>query len=247
LTSDTPTLREDIQEGTLEIVDVFNRINRGGHAHKMRLILIRHGESELNSANIFQGGDLNSPLSLLGRRQARTLGERLKQEGLRAIYSSMLKRAMETAEEIARVCGLAFQPVSDLHEFDYGIFTGQPINEITLGELNKIIARWRAGEIDYAIPKGESPVAAQTRVLPVIRSIIEKHPADTVAVVAHAQINRIILASLLGMDLSRHREIHQNNAAANILEIDDARVISVALNDTSHLDIINENPLDHLR
>lgn len=213
----------------------------------MRLILVRHGESELNSVGIFQGGDLNPGLSLLGREQARAVGLRLKWEGIKAIYSSTLRRAIETAEEIAQICGLISQPVAGVHEFDYGTLTGQPINEITMGELNKIVVRWKTGEIDFPIPGGESPAAAEARALPIIRSLIEKHSTDTVTVVAHAQINRIILTSLLGMDLSRHREIHQNNASLSILDINGTRVIPVTINDVSHLDIVNENPFDRPR
>lgn len=214
---------------------------------KMRLILIRHGESELNSAGIFQGGDLDPALSPLGRRQAKALGERFKSENLKAIYSSALRRARETAEEIAQICGLTFQPLPELNEFDYGFLTGQPINEITMGELNKIIARWKAGEVDFAVPQGESPVIAQARAMPVIKSIIEKYPSGAVAVVAHAQINRIILASLLGIGLSRHREIHQNNASASIIDINGTEVTRIVINDTSHLDVINENPFDQMK
>jgi broad specificity phosphatase PhoE len=214
----------------------------------MRFILIRHGESELNSAGIFQGGHLDPSLSPLGRRQAQSLGERLRSEDLKAIYSSPLKRTMETAEEIGKVCGLGFQSILNLHEFDYGDFTGQPINETTTGELNKIIAHWKSGEIDFSVPGGESPATAQMRAMPVIQSLIEKHFADAVAIVAHAQINRIILASLLGIGLSRHREIHQNNAAASILEINGVQITPIIINDTSHLlGIANENPFDRLK
>ncbi|MCI0529366.1 MAG: histidine phosphatase family protein [Nitrospira sp.] len=213
----------------------------------MRLLLIRHGESELNSVGIFQGGDLDPSLSPLGREQARALGNRLKWDGVKSIYSSTLKRAIETAEEIAQICGLTSQPILDLHEFDYGSFTGQPINETILGEFNKIIDRWKAGEIDLPIPGGESPVVAEARALPVMRSLIEKHSADVVAVVAHAQINRVILTSLLGMDLSRHREIHQNNASLSILDINSAQITSVVINDISHLKVVNENPFDRPR
>src|SRR5690349_17933268 len=96
----------------------------------MRLILVRHGESEWNRTGRYQGQE-DAPLSELGLRQADALANRLKNESLDAIYTSPLQRALRTAEAIARFHPqVPFREDKALYEIHHGVWQGLLASEV---------------------------------------------------------------------------------------------------------------------
>lgn len=99
----------------------------------VEIFIARHGQNEDNINGILNG-HRDLPLTELGRKQARQLGEGIKEAGLRfdTVYSSPLSRAYETARIVCAVAGVKIKPVvlNDLIERDFGIMTGQPISRI---------------------------------------------------------------------------------------------------------------------
>ena len=143
----------------------------------MKLLLLRHGESEWNAAGRWQGwGD--PPLSQRGRDQAAAAARALP--AFDAVYSSDLRRARETAEIIA---GGRIETDVDLREIDVGEWTGLTDAEIEQRGPGQLQA-WRSLELQQP-PGGEHRDQLRTRVLRAVDRIASKHPSGTVLVVTH--------------------------------------------------------------
>ena len=124
------------------------------------VLLVRHGETDENAAARFQGR-LDTRLNERGREQSHALAESLRDEGVVALYSSPLQRALETAEIVGDALGL--RPVLDerLVEADAGDWSGRAIDDILAREADAY-ARWRAADPAFRFPRGES-VAEQSQ------------------------------------------------------------------------------------
>ena len=124
------------------------------------VLLVRHGETADNASARFQGR-LDTPLNDRGREQSHALAQALRDEGLRALYSSPLLRAHETARIVGAAIGL--EPILDgrLVEADAGIWSGRMIADIMAAEREGY-ARWRAADPTFRFPGGES-VAEQAQ------------------------------------------------------------------------------------
>ena len=126
------------------------------------VLLVRHGETDDNAAARFQG-HIDTPLNDRGREQSRALADTLAGEGVRALYSSPLARARETAAIIGARLGL--QPVLDprLMEADAGAWAGRLSSEIIADDAHAFAA-WRARAPGFRIPGGESVEEQAARV-----------------------------------------------------------------------------------
>ena len=153
------------------------------------LLLVRHGETDWNADGRLQG-QTDRPLSDFGRRQARELGEQLKDdelegEKLEAIYSSDLARARETAEIVGELLGVPVVLDADLREKDWGTWEG-----LTAVERDRV---------EFV---GESTEEHQERILRALRRISERHSGDgRVLVVTHGGSMRRVQTAALGMAL----------------------------------------------
>jgi probable phosphoglycerate mutase len=195
---------------------------------------VRHGESAWNAENRLCGRT-DVPLSEAGRQQAARLSERLSALRLKAIYTSPLRRALETANLIAVPAGL--EPVIDerLIELDYGAWEGKTFDAI----MEQDGVNYRAWDADPAAvgpPGGESGQQALARVAPFLESLAARHPEGNVVVVGHKTICRLLVCHVLGLSPSDYRRrLTMDNAAVNILELWEGGWRLIRLNDTSHL------------
>jgi probable phosphoglycerate mutase len=228
----------------------------GARSSRVRLYVIRHGETDHNVARRIQGPLLDDPVNANGRAQARALEERFRREreaGLRldAVYASPLKRAWETAECVARGAGApAPLPMPGLIEFSWGIHLGKTETGETLDAMKKAHAEWKAGNVDHGLPEGESPRSAWERVKAAAFPVLEKHPRGAIAFVAHGRINKIFLAGLAHRDLSRMEDFPQGNTSVTLLERDDGASPQgpwrlVYVNRKEHLAGLPEGVPDH--
>lgn len=162
------------------------------------LLLARHGETASNLVGRVQGGGVDLPLNATGRRQAERLAAALRDEPLTAVYASALRRAQETAEPTARLHGLPVHPVPDLGEIGWGALEHRLQTEAAVkAAFHTAYARWAAGDIDHAIEGGESPRIVAARAVPALDRITAAHQGETVFVVAHGRLLRILLAAVL--------------------------------------------------
>ena len=143
------------------------------------VLLVRHGETDENAAACFQGRR-DTRLNDRGRQQSRVLAEALRAEGARALYSSPLLRAHETARIIGAAIGL--EPVLDerLVEADAGAWPGRMIADILAGERTEY-ERWRAADPTFRFPDGES-VAEQAQRIAAALADVAAGPLPAVVV-----------------------------------------------------------------
>ena len=181
--------------------------------------LARHGQSDWNAANRFQGHS-DRPLTELGRRQAAALAEELEsQEPLSAIYASPLRRALETASIVGARLGLEPVPVDDLREVDVGGWSGLSRNEVE-ERFPEAFRRWLDGGEGWE--DGETYANMATRVMEALRLIAENHPEDTVLVVSHGGPIRAIHAVAAGMGVHEYRRLNrvEGNAAVSRVAVE---------------------------
>ena len=206
----------------------------------MRLILVRHGQTEWNAGGRYQGQS-NVALSDTGRKQARFLAERFPVRQLDAIYTSDLDRAKETAECVGKRLGLTVYQEKAFRELSFGDWEGLTYQEISSRWPEEAEKLFTAPD-ELVIPHGETFRDLQKRALDKIYSLYEKHIDQTVAVFAHGAINKTILAGLMHIPLHYLWSLRQDNTAVNILRLDDGYVMVELINSTSHLgeDVISQ-------
>lgn len=198
-----------------------------------RLLLVRHGDTELNSAERYWGRN-DVKLSATGFRQAEKLCHRLASEKIDAVYSSDLKRASVTAETIASGRQLNVITCAELREVNFGDIEGLTFDEVSrfYPEVTKLWAE-RNPKLKY--PGGESLVEFNNRVSKFL-SRLEKHtPEETILIVAHFGVLRILICHLLGIGLRHWWQIRLKLASLSILETHPQGAILTLLSDVSHL------------
>jgi probable phosphoglycerate mutase len=199
-----------------------------------RLLLVRHGATQLTAENRFSGA-VGVDLSDEGRRQAHRLAERLADDPICAVYASPLSRTVETAEIVARPHGIAPVHRDGLREISHGRWEGLTRDEVESrfpGEYED----WEADPFTFAPEGGESGLAVLARALPVIREIVLAHEGKNVLVVSHKATLRLLLSSLLGFDARGYRDrLDQSPACLNVVDFKDpVRARLMLFNDVSH-------------
>ena len=202
-----------------------------------RVILCRHGETDWHIARRLPSPEV--ALNERGRAQAHALATRLNEEEISAIFSSTLKRAQETAEIIGVKLGLIPHLIEELKDWDYGDWRG--LLERERKERDPELYRlWLKSPHEAHFSHGESLAEVGKRVLTSLVAILESHREDTVLIVAHDAVCRVILCSLLDLDDSHHRQFTQEIASLSIFQRDDSRIIIETVNDTCHLRPLND-------
>jgi len=199
----------------------------------MRLILVRHGETRWNQENRVLG-HTEIELNEKGRKQAERLALALKDETLAAIYSSPLRRARETAEEIARFHGLEVVTDDGLKEVDAGELDGLTFQEM-MERYGDFLKEWVKDEPSLRMPGGESIAELQQRTWPAVERMVRDHPDGIVILVSHAFAILSIICKAIGLSLSHFRRLRLSTASISILNFGGRGTSLVLFNDTCHL------------
>ena len=202
------------------------------------LYLARHGQTDYNRDGIVQGRGVDLSLNATGRAQADRLADRLADLPLDAIYASELKRAQETAVVVARHHPhLTVHHVGDFDEMAWGVWEGKTREEDDVEAVfEEAYRRWAAGEYAYRIEGGESILEVQARALRGIEGVLARHEGETVLVVSHGRLLRVLLASALPeYGLDRMAEFRHHNTSLSRLRWDGDRFHADFLNDVGHL------------
>jgi len=194
---------------------------------------VRHGNTELNSARIFFG-HTDAELDAAGHRQAERLGDRLSAEKIDVIYSSDLRRALVTAETIASKHRLEVITCLELREINYGNLDGLTFEEIRrlCPEVAELCADWSP---QLKFPGGEGVDELDKRVSKFLDRLKQHTPEQTVLIVSHGGPLRLMVCSLLRIELWHWRQIQLDLASLSIVDTYPEVAIISLLNDTSHL------------
>ena len=201
----------------------------------MKILLARHGETAWNAEGRYQGQE-DIPLSPVGEAQARALGERLQHVHIDRAVASPLKRALRTAELALgddRLARLATD--AGLMEIAHGTWEGLLAAEIRERDPDRLHA-WRHAPHEVLMPEGESLQHVFDRAWPALARAAEglgEH--DTLLVVAHDAVNRVLLCHVLGIPLAKLWTFRQAPTTLNLLEGPDV----------DHLDVVRMNDATH--
>jgi 2,3-bisphosphoglycerate-dependent phosphoglycerate mutase len=156
--------------------------------------LIRHAETA--TPDRFHGAESDVDLSERGRLQAEALGEWFASQKPTALVSSMMRRAIRTAEPVARVCRLEHQQEFALHERRVGEFSGRLFESVEVAWKQNLEA-WIQGNLDATTPGAESFTELRDRLLPAWKRVVAAHPGERLVIIAHGVVCKVLLLTLL--------------------------------------------------
>jgi probable phosphoglycerate mutase len=191
------------------------------------LLLIRHGENDYVKKNKLPGRQAGIHLNERGQEQATALAESLKGLPVKAIYSSPLERAVETAKPLADSFHLEVQLLPALMEINVGSWTGR-----TLKMLNRTKA-WRMVQqapAFFHFPAGESFLQAQERIVSALDSIAAAHKKGLIAVVFHADPIKLAIAHYIGLPLDNFQRLVIGTGSVTIVGVHEMGAALLALN-----------------
>ena len=202
-----------------------------------QIILVRHGQTEWNRVERFRGR-ADVPLNEIGIRQAEETRRRVaaKWQPL-AIYSSPLSRAVKTAEEIARHFDLSVEVDPGLVDIDYGAWQGLTPDEVCQHSPDMLDTWYNAPHLAFILG-GETLDDLRKRTMETVGNLASQHTTETIVLLGHTVINRVILLAVLGLENERFWRIKQDTCAVNVFEINQGDYTLVSLNDTCHIDSI---------
>ena len=209
----------------------------------LRLLLVRHGQTAWNlgaGPERFRGR-MDLPLDPTGQAQAEAVGRRLATADISAIYASPLQRARQTAAPLADRLGLPVQPHEGLLDVNYGLWQGLTHSEAATAypELHRL---WSTSPDRVRFPEGESLAGVRDRLHALLGQLAEVHPGQTVVLVGHQIVNKVLVCALLDLELDQIDRIGQEPAALNVFDQQPGRWDLLHLNDCCHLAAANQGP-----
>lgn len=202
------------------------------------LILIRHGQTEANVEGRWEGWS-DGTLTPSGWAQARSVAHRLAAEcgRITVLYSSPLRRALQTAAVIGEALELQPVSVNDLREMDFGELDGISLDEMK-AQHPTLFACWKdRADMEFKWPGGERRINFFRRIACACDCILALHPDDSVMIVSHGGTLRALLAHLLPGELNQWWEYALDNCGITRVNVDGkgngARLL--VLNDNAHL------------
>jgi broad specificity phosphatase PhoE len=180
------------------------------------LLWIRHAATDHPEGKI-AGRAPEVSLSPAGRVQAHRLAERLAEQNIQTIYSSPQLRARATAQQLAETFRAEMRVAAELDELDYGDWTGRTFAELETS------SRWRAFNSVRSctrIPNGELMLDVQARAISLVERALDRHRAESVALVTHADVIRAALAYFLGVPIDLSLRLEVSPASITIVALD---------------------------
>ncbi|MBN1452036.1 MAG: histidine phosphatase family protein [Anaerolineales bacterium] len=200
------------------------------------LLLIRHGENEYVKTGKLAGRLPGVHLNERGRQQAAELAEALKSAPLKALYSSPLERAVETAEPIAAGRKLEVQLRSELMDNDIGKWQGRSLKVLRRMKKWKIVQQ---APSRFTFPEGESFLETQTRIVSCLDEIAASHKLkDIVALVFHADPIKLAVAHYLGMPLDHFQRLGCDTGSVTALYLAETGAHLIKLNQRPPFDFL---------
>jgi len=199
------------------------------------IILVRHGETDWNVAEVFRGR-VDVALNATGIRQAELLAEYLSHMELAAVYSSPLQRALRTAEVIAERNRLEVAVAPGLIDIDYGEWQGLSHEEVK-ARYQELYASWVDHPERVRMPAGESLDEVRQRALAVVEEVLLRH-SGSIVLVSHRVVNKVLICALLELDNSHFWNIKQDVSGITTFNYEKGQLVLTRHNDTSHLETL---------
>jgi len=206
-----------------------------------QIIIARHGETEWNASEIFRGRrDIG--LNETGIEQAELLGNYLIDLRIEAIYSSPLKRALDTARSVAKHHSLNVNVNPGLMDFNYGAWEGLT-HQAVKNKYRELYKRWLKEPHLVNIPEGENLGEVRERAKSLLDRVVSKH-SGLVLLVSHRVVSKVMICSMLDLENSHFWDIKQDLGGITVFEHESDRYKLIKHNDTSYLNQIQKHTLD---
>lgn len=199
------------------------------------LYIIRHGETEYNRKGMVQGSGIDAPLNENGRKQAAAFFEAYKAVKFDKVYTSNLKRTVETVQGFLDL-GLPTEALSDLREISWGRQEGVAFTPETSTEYQAICEQWIEGNLDAKIEGGENPIEVEARLAKGFEYITSQPNEDTVLICVHGRVIRILMCWMLGIPLSEMDMFRHTNTGLYLVTFDNGEYTIEQMNEVSHLE-----------
>lgn len=204
------------------------------------LLLIRHGENDYTKKHKLAGYTPDIHLNERGQSQAQALAEALKAAPIKAIYSSPLERAMETAAPIAAVRKLEVQAEAGLLETNVGKWQGRSLAALRLQKHWKVV---QSAPSRAQFPEGETFYECQARIVTALDSISKKYKTqDIVACVFHADPIKLAVAHYIGLPLDHFQRLSCDTGSLTALYVGEAGANLIKFNQRPPFDFLVQNP-----
>ncbi|MEJ2069181.1 MAG: alpha-ribazole phosphatase [Syntrophobacterales bacterium] len=181
-----------------------------------RLYLVRHGQVADGHTHRYHGNN-DIGLSPEGEKQLTRLAQQLQSVSLAGIYGSNLKRSWEGAARLCQGRQLQPQSIPEFREIHFGVWEGLTFEEIAEHYPEELASRLQ-DLANFRIPGGESLLDVRQRVMPRLEEVVAAHPGQSLALVAHAGVNRVILCEALSLPLAHLFRLDQNYGCLNIID-----------------------------
>ena len=181
------------------------------------LLFIRHGENDYVKSTKLAGRLPGVHLNERGRQQAQALAESLGKLPIKAIYSSPLERALETAAPLSEARKLKVQQIPELQDTDVGKWQGRSWKALAKLKAWKVVQH---APSRFTFPEGESFIECQARIISALDEIITANkPKDIVPVVFHADPIKLAIAHYLGLPLDNFQRLGIDTGSVSALAI----------------------------
>jgi broad specificity phosphatase PhoE len=201
----------------------------------LNIYFLRHGQTTFSRNNAFCGSGLDPDLTPAGQEMARAFAGAYQSLKWKAIYTSPLRRTIQTSESLSGKIGLDPERREGLKEIGYGAWEGMTVEEVNKSFHDDYI-KWSADPAWNAPTGGEMGIMIARRAADVIEEIKSRFSDGNVLVVSHKATIRTAVCALLGIDLGRFRSrLACPVASVSIIEFGDRGPMLKSLADTSHL------------
>jgi len=192
------------------------------------VLLIRHGENEYTRKGKLAGWTPGVHLNDKGRAQAQAVATQLAKAPLKAIYSSPLERALETAAPLAKAKGLRVQKLEGVGEVRYGEWTGKSLKVLARSKLWATVQRFPAV---MSFPGGETFRAVQARAVDSVEAASWKYRKGMIVIFSHGDVIKLLLAHYLGMPIDLFQRIVVNTGSISYVRLMGGMPMVVRLNE----------------
>jgi alpha-ribazole phosphatase len=203
------------------------------------LILVRHGQTAWNAAEVFRGRS-DVDLDETGLKQAELLADYLRERKIEAVYSSPLKRALKTARAIAAKHNLKVITTEGLNDLKFGEWEGLSVAEVQ-EKYATLYKEWVEKPHLIEIPGGEGLDDVRQRVLAFVNDLVTRHKG-TVVLVSHRVVHKVLTLALLGVDNSHFWNIKLDTAAMSTFIYEDKHWVLTEHNNTCYLRPLPQPP-----
>lgn len=206
----------------------------------MKIYLLRHGQTNINRDGKFQG-DTDKDLNEFGKKQAELLGKRMQKYHIDIIYSSDLKRVMETSEIINSYVNKEIVIKEELREINMGAWDAMTIEERYINNEGYADV-WHKHLVDLPYPDGECGYDVCRRAMKIVDEVKKLH-YENVAIITSGGTIAVLLCEFLGLEQYKRFVMEIDNCSISIVNYDifDNKITVKCINDTGHLEDITSN------